>query len=647
MAKKFQIDTIAQIGGLLEALGGAKITGAFEALGTAKVNGTLTVDGLSTLANLTMKAQDATNEGGEVVLEGAGTFSTSKGHVDRYQDSIRLWIDGGSNFIIPKTGDVTWNGNKVWTSGNDGSGSGLDADLLDGLQESTFMRRTATSDLTFGIPGTLGAASNGLVFTGVTDNHKIYSEQYAANNTRLIIHTADDGDVDYFAIRATSGSTTKETFEAKFSEINATVILRAKAGLEVTGAATLKGGATVTGNIAVSGTVDGVDISDFKSSFDTHNHDNDYVKKIGDTMTGGLQVKASASTVPLVVENANGRLRFFPNDTDTVNYIQSGTIDNQARDLTISGLMGTTMDQLILKATKVNAVGEILEAGVSLANKYASKAITLTAGNGLLGGGTIGADRTFSVDFTKVATANHNHDSVYTARGTQNYSVAAGEKRITTPKDFSTTTKEVQAIFTSVNNDGISPYADALALSTWIDSAGGKVNLLMAAKNEERLYLRQGTFDATTWGAARKIAFLDEITWANVANKPTTFAPSAHNHDDRYYTETESDSRYLKIADAKSTLTGDLEVSGNIRTKGYLHSNKSTAQVSFAPGDTRKTVTHNIGSVHYQVALGANSVARHVAWENKTNNTVDIVLDSPYLGGTILVDVLMIGSWTY
>src|SRR5690606_5580002 len=27
----------------------------------------------------------------------------------------------------------------------------------------------------------------------------------------------------------------------------------------------------------------------------------------------------------------------------------------------------------------------------------------------------------------------------------------------------------------------------------------------------------------------------------NVANKPSTFAPSAHNHDDRYYTESEVD----------------------------------------------------------------------------------------------------------
>jgi hypothetical protein len=42
------------------------------------------------------------------------------------------------------------------------------------------------------------------------------------------------------------------------------------------------------------------------------------------------------------------------------------------------------------------------------------------------------------------------------------------------------------------------------------------------------------------------------------------------------------------------------------------------------------------------VTLGGNSVARHAAWENKANNTVDIVIDDPYTS-TILVDVIILG----
>ena len=41
------------------------------------------------------------------------------------------------NFIAPSNNGLLMNGNTVWHSGNDGSGSGLDADLLDGLQLHT------------------------------------------------------------------------------------------------------------------------------------------------------------------------------------------------------------------------------------------------------------------------------------------------------------------------------------------------------------------------------------------------------------------------------------------------------------------------------------------------------------------------------
>lgn len=35
----------------------------------------------------------------------------------------------------------------------------------------------------------------------------------------------------------------------------------------------------------------------------------------------------------------------------------------------------------------------------------------------------------------------------------------------------------------------------------------------------------------------------ENVDWANIDNKPATFAPSAHNHDDRYYTESEVDTK--------------------------------------------------------------------------------------------------------
>lgn len=35
----------------------------------------------------------------------------------------------------------------------------------------------------------------------------------------------------------------------------------------------------------------------------------------------------------------------------------------------------------------------------------------------------------------------------------------------------------------------------------------------------------------------------ENVDWANITNKPTTFTPSAHNHDDKYYTKNEVDTK--------------------------------------------------------------------------------------------------------
>jgi hypothetical protein len=54
---------------------------------------------------------------------------------------MRITTTGGTDFIIPNTGNMTYNGNNVWHAGNDGSGSGLDADLLDGYDQSYFFSK--------------------------------------------------------------------------------------------------------------------------------------------------------------------------------------------------------------------------------------------------------------------------------------------------------------------------------------------------------------------------------------------------------------------------------------------------------------------------------------------------------------------------
>jgi hypothetical protein len=61
-------------------------------------------------------------------------------------------------------------------------------------------------------------------------------------------------------------------------------------------------GIDVTGNITVTGTVDGVDVGQFKSDYDSHNHDSRYVNVTGDTMTGNLTVDGTVTADGLTVD---------------------------------------------------------------------------------------------------------------------------------------------------------------------------------------------------------------------------------------------------------------------------------------------------------------------------------------------------------
>ena len=60
--------------------------------------------------------------------------------------------------------------------------------------------------------------------------------------------------------------------------------------------------------------------------------------------------------------------------------------------------------------------------------------------------------------------------------------------------------------------------------------------------------LKSGESHATLFGKIEKwfsdlkeVAFTGKIPWSDVTGKPSTYAPSSHTHDDRYYTENEVD----------------------------------------------------------------------------------------------------------
>ena len=93
--------------------------------------------------NLMIKGTNGVSDSASIHL-GIGDSDTgfkwiSDGKCQIYANNVAVgeWTSGGMNWFK----NPTVNGNKVWNAGNDGSGSGLDADLLDGKHASDFVPR--------------------------------------------------------------------------------------------------------------------------------------------------------------------------------------------------------------------------------------------------------------------------------------------------------------------------------------------------------------------------------------------------------------------------------------------------------------------------------------------------------------------------
>ena len=84
--------------------------------------------------------------------------------------SWRLQVDNTQGNSLKRDGS-----HKIWDAGNDGSGSGLDADTVDGLQASQFLRSDADDSVT----GLKKTTLHQLRFTGVGTNSNAGNDGYA------------------------------------------------------------------------------------------------------------------------------------------------------------------------------------------------------------------------------------------------------------------------------------------------------------------------------------------------------------------------------------------------------------------------------------------------------------------------------------
>lgn len=119
-------------------------------------------------------------------VAGIGALGTSKGAITGLYMGIgnEPWNSGKGLFITDA--NITFRGNKVWHAGNDGSGSGLDADTVDGIHASSFALTTSKLANPYALTFT-GAA------TGTYDGSAAKTVNIPAASTRasLGLNTTD------------------------------------------------------------------------------------------------------------------------------------------------------------------------------------------------------------------------------------------------------------------------------------------------------------------------------------------------------------------------------------------------------------------------------------------------------------------------
>lgn len=110
-------------------------------------------------------------------------------------------------------------------------------------------------------------------------------------------------------------------------------------------------------------------------------------------------------------------------------------------------------------------------------------------------------------------------------------------------------------------------------------------------------------------GTANSSPEYGQVDWGELTGRPATFPPDTHNHDDRYYTETEIDSRNYtrKYASVLSTSATSYVLTHNFGTRDVVVAvARNAAPYDEVEVDVERTSTNTV-TVRFAVAPAANA----------------------------------------
>lgn len=238
---------------------------------------------------------------------------------------------GNAFFEIETTGNLLASGNKIWHAGNDGSGSGLDADLLDGYDSVYYFRARGGIGGTDVTPGTTTAWPNNPA--GGT-----YTTDYVGHGGTVIMSNDVGGSAGSIGIEATyygdmyiHSNTDSSNWNTKRVWTEYNFDPNSKLG--------------ITAKAADSNLLDGIDSSQFVRS------------DADDTITGFVTfLHDSGVYIKTTTNGAGATIRF---SDQTAGYGQNGTLTYYHSDgaVTTTGL--TSNDGWIFNGSEANTVVKV------------------------------------------------------------------------------------------------------------------------------------------------------------------------------------------------------------------------------------------------------------------------------------------------
>ena len=182
--------------------------------------------------------------------------------------------------------------------------------------------------------------------------------------------------------------------------------------------------------------------------------------------------------------------------------------------------------------------------------------------------------------------------------------------------------------------------SDATVTTSAVDSAG-------AVMETDLVQTSAGAGDASKpikLDATGKIdaSMIDDgdISYNNITDVPSTFAPSSHNHDDRYYTETETDSLLAaKAASGHNHDTAYLGITAKAADSDKLDGNDSSAFATASHNHDHNALT-NYDAAEHRVIDDSSTTDTDKLW-SAYNIVTQLAAKAPYNTATSTADGLM------